>query len=598
MAAQPPYRLFNTPYGQALDTFGAPLHGFYYNGKLYDADTGVLKKDWVGEVQGSKPGGTGDIRLLKVPGLAEVSRTPQQAADDAANGYSWQNYALLTSGSHLHGVPGLDIGFYGYIYIDDAGTPWLINIRMAYPIPPVVSPDDPEIRIETRIVRPFGIITHDGRYDHLQGTSWEDWDTLGTYVDPATDVPWSDYNPGGVSAGGLGVGTVVEHNSRGSDFMINIVGSRATGTIGSYHGHYGVMGSTAIASKLLTVVRMTVSGTGSLDVATLGSGISVSFSKYRDYSQCFTETETETGTHHIVESTPSMLRAVSGIDQIQVVNCGGLPFCTELPPVPENYTGEWLQYVRDEYVVFNAAEEVDTPKYQYDYDLLLQVGFDIDTPVEYKAQLTYQGWRTDSQSITTTSKHSHHTEDWGVYVDGEYQGPGTEVNDNLLTGEVITRTIINEAYQTATLFLLRNSTIIDSLTTYDTQQATQSESIRDDGTDYTDHGTTASSSVVVDGVNPTDPQVSYVLPIVHRYSQQVMGLQARDTDPLDPRFVVLGKVVTPYGSNSEGDGVAIHGTGALAALSAGGSFHPIKQVARYYDPIGGFFYRYDGPTYI
>lgn len=62
--------------------------------------------------------------LLKVPGIAEVSRTVDELAADAAAGRQWRNKAMLSG--HRFQLYGQNLD--GWVYIDSAGDRWLVKI--------------------------------------------------------------------------------------------------------------------------------------------------------------------------------------------------------------------------------------------------------------------------------------------------------------------------------------------------------------------------------------------------------------------------------------------------------------------------------------
>lgn len=64
-----------------------------------------------------------DVHLLRVPGMPEVDISPEEIAAEAAEGRTWQNWALLST-SHLAllGKPLM-----GWVCIDSAGNRWLIK---------------------------------------------------------------------------------------------------------------------------------------------------------------------------------------------------------------------------------------------------------------------------------------------------------------------------------------------------------------------------------------------------------------------------------------------------------------------------------------
>lgn len=66
---------------------------------------------------------TGDTYLIKLPGVPEVTRTPEELADDLANGRQWWNKAVLsTQNLHLYGT-----ALNGWIYCDPVGARWRVS---------------------------------------------------------------------------------------------------------------------------------------------------------------------------------------------------------------------------------------------------------------------------------------------------------------------------------------------------------------------------------------------------------------------------------------------------------------------------------------
>ncbi|OQR35921.1 hypothetical protein BWR15_06225 [Pseudomonas sp. T] len=69
-----------------------------------------------------------DVHLLRVPGLPEVDISPEEAAAEAAQGRTWQNWALLsTSNLALMGKQLM-----GWVCIDTAGNRWLIKTNPGF----------------------------------------------------------------------------------------------------------------------------------------------------------------------------------------------------------------------------------------------------------------------------------------------------------------------------------------------------------------------------------------------------------------------------------------------------------------------------------
>lgn len=98
-------------------TIGLPFHGLATAGVLTTAggNKAVTHND-------------GDVVLIQAPVThpRPPARTPAQAANDAANGYTWQNYALLCgTNRNLGGSSAL--GANAWLYCDGAGGTWLVD---------------------------------------------------------------------------------------------------------------------------------------------------------------------------------------------------------------------------------------------------------------------------------------------------------------------------------------------------------------------------------------------------------------------------------------------------------------------------------------
>ena len=105
----------------------APYHGLFkghYTGKLKLTNGNEI--DWPG------PGG-GSTVLLKVPGQPAVTRTPAEAAADAAAGVEYRNYALLSGGQYGKTAPiaspATDAIAATWVYIDPSKARWLIRLK-------------------------------------------------------------------------------------------------------------------------------------------------------------------------------------------------------------------------------------------------------------------------------------------------------------------------------------------------------------------------------------------------------------------------------------------------------------------------------------
>lgn len=106
--------------------WGNPWHGIVNGGTLY---TGLgVTREW------TQPD-SGDCWLVKAHDVAEVERSPEQLAIDAAAGAEWRNYALLTGwyNRQLYGKPmnaGADSNQRS-VYVPKAGYGWSVYANLS-----------------------------------------------------------------------------------------------------------------------------------------------------------------------------------------------------------------------------------------------------------------------------------------------------------------------------------------------------------------------------------------------------------------------------------------------------------------------------------
>ncbi|TWC35048.1 hypothetical protein FBY03_11196 [Pseudomonas sp. SJZ079] len=72
--------------------------------------------------------GGGDLHVLRLPGIAPLSLTPEETTEQAALGRTWQNYTLLhTSIARDHWSAANGLRMSGWVCIDAAGDRWLVK---------------------------------------------------------------------------------------------------------------------------------------------------------------------------------------------------------------------------------------------------------------------------------------------------------------------------------------------------------------------------------------------------------------------------------------------------------------------------------------
>lgn len=111
------------PFPAKLTGFGHPFHGLVESGQLTLPNSQTISYP--------QPS-SGDTYHVKVPGIAPISRTPEQQSLDTAAGYQWWNEAIMS---------GAERQLYGtsmqgrWIYIDGNGDRWAVEFpEQAYSI--------------------------------------------------------------------------------------------------------------------------------------------------------------------------------------------------------------------------------------------------------------------------------------------------------------------------------------------------------------------------------------------------------------------------------------------------------------------------------
>lgn len=109
------------PLDAEVHVFGTPYHGLVENGTLTLPNAATMAI--------SQPAG-GSTYVVRVPGVAPVSRTPAEAAADAAAGRQWLDYGILAG--DWQKLYGLQLGPLGWIYCSEADNKrWWIKLTSA-----------------------------------------------------------------------------------------------------------------------------------------------------------------------------------------------------------------------------------------------------------------------------------------------------------------------------------------------------------------------------------------------------------------------------------------------------------------------------------
>lgn len=126
--------------------FGCPYHGLVRNGVLTLPNAETIAYDQPGTHNGNS-------YRIAIPGLPAISRTSEEAADDAAQGFQWKTTAIPYGALWLH---GRSIGSSsGWVYIDSLGMPWVVLFRTA----PAASGNAATLQLRARRLFSFGPFT-------------------------------------------------------------------------------------------------------------------------------------------------------------------------------------------------------------------------------------------------------------------------------------------------------------------------------------------------------------------------------------------------------------------------------------------------------
>jgi hypothetical protein len=132
-----------------MNTWGCPWHGLIKSGQIALPNGQNKSFPQPARMRQNQWDENGFTCPVRVPGVAAVSRTPEELTDDQARGWEWRNDAVLAGAYlQLHGTP---LG--GWIYCAPSGDRWLVSpVNIANPVN-----TESALTLELRISR-FGVV--------------------------------------------------------------------------------------------------------------------------------------------------------------------------------------------------------------------------------------------------------------------------------------------------------------------------------------------------------------------------------------------------------------------------------------------------------
>lgn len=108
-----------------ISIMGTPWHGLVQGAKLTLPN--AVEMDYPQPSVGTYPDQAGATHLVRVPGVPDVVRSGEQAAEDAAGGRQWRNVAMLSGAARM--LYGKNLN--GWIYTDPNGDRWRVTVSFA-----------------------------------------------------------------------------------------------------------------------------------------------------------------------------------------------------------------------------------------------------------------------------------------------------------------------------------------------------------------------------------------------------------------------------------------------------------------------------------
>lgn len=232
---------------------GLPYRGLRLGNTLTLEDGHVLDVTGVTEIPSN-----GDTWLYKAPTPPGITRTTEQAAADTARHWTWKEYEIWLRFTNADRE---------WVYVDPAGTHWWMRYDWAR--------SGNNFSITVRLLGRYGVYKINLPADPATNINCGS----GSFSGSRTSVPAAaqlDYLDFASDDNLTPIGRVMP-SPDGAKAIINVGhgGSASTSTGASY------------TSTITDIIDVQISGTGSLDPATFGQGVSASVTKIKDGAALF-----------------------------------------------------------------------------------------------------------------------------------------------------------------------------------------------------------------------------------------------------------------------------------------------------------------------
>jgi len=248
-----------------LQNLGLPFHGLIEN----DGVNNVLTLP-NGETKNIPAFNSNPNLVLRSPTAPGARRTILQQQEDALNGREYRDYALVTQGGWIGGTALESNGNPARIYIDPAGTPWLIELDLGFD--GVGLTDNYTGTITIKLASLFGRFAQEpyAAIDRTLQTLAVDFDD-GTWLMGTGASRWRNPHYG-----------LITHNETGSGIKVCYYTRKETGVGQRSIATFIASTDIYLSARLEAILSIDISGTGSTERATLGDGISATISLHRE----------------------------------------------------------------------------------------------------------------------------------------------------------------------------------------------------------------------------------------------------------------------------------------------------------------------------